>query len=761
MSNFNSEVRILHISDLHFGFWFDKDSWEDLSRYIVILKPHLLIITGDLVNSPSRYRLKQAKNRIEELIAKLNDPEVKVIIVPGNHDTRFWGIIPITRRWFLSFYFFFIAALSLIGYLLFNWLDNFALQILAVYLFLIAFFPLFSFAYFTNFETVFNKYIMKNRTRYPDLKIEIFPFDSATEALAGARGKIPKKQFVRVSDGSLTASPEAASFYRMAILHHHPLPIPYDDQHEPLMVVDNAGAFLNEISHNRIRLILHGHKHNKHFSRITINAEQHNEYEVAVLATGSATAGINSTHQFHLLKLDYLGNIEVIPYEAKAGGTFVSNPSFFIEKPISAAQRYYDKMVASIGHKCESAVFMSEINSDGDVYHRIEYHQLKVMRDSLKRLPRQVGIQSQHGHVEQFKAGILDNNSPERIQLNFAVQDLKKQEAIIEFGRDFEPKDEPISFFYHFHALNSCAMNTQHQYYFGDEDGTEHIGIKLGSTPPKELIIIVRFPEGFRFSGNPLLLVKDGADRRIAELERIYRNCLRYYPQINVVVTHIPYPVIDCFYYIEWHLLENPLQPAPPAIISGEIDDITTGLLAIYESRQTELKGLLDIIEKNARDSLGLEAKDEDPLDISLMVFESKERVLRIVAANFQLDDPRIKFKLNYGDGIAGRAYKMNKGRMFVKRLASQKHTPFYYYPLDGKPCLLEHIKDEVLISIPIRHPENAEAVYAILNIGSRKASTKLLNLKETKVFDETSEFFRAISITCYRSIRSIILAKR
>ncbi|WP_133137441.1 metallophosphoesterase family protein [Legionella rowbothamii] len=82
-------MRIIHISDLHFGMH-DPDIIEPFIEDLALLKPEIIIISGDLTQ---RARAEQFQ-QLSEFLQRLGAPQ---LIVPGNHD------IPMDNL-FLRFY---------------------------------------------------------------------------------------------------------------------------------------------------------------------------------------------------------------------------------------------------------------------------------------------------------------------------------------------------------------------------------------------------------------------------------------------------------------------------------------------------------------------------------------------------------------------------------------------------------------------------------------------------------------------------------
>src|SRR5664280_1649467 len=82
-------ILIAHLSDLHFGEGDSNAVWDALVTYINdTLKPHLVLVTGDVVNTPDAALFRRAKEQLDRLRPR-STPEDRYRLCPGNHD-RFW-----------------------------------------------------------------------------------------------------------------------------------------------------------------------------------------------------------------------------------------------------------------------------------------------------------------------------------------------------------------------------------------------------------------------------------------------------------------------------------------------------------------------------------------------------------------------------------------------------------------------------------------------------------------------------------------------
>ena len=92
----NVRARILQISDLHFGAGVGKGLKERVRQIVSEVCPDLLVVSGDLVNQPAPWLMKRAAAFVDSLRAACDKP-VRVMVVPGNHDYKFYGNVGLRR----------------------------------------------------------------------------------------------------------------------------------------------------------------------------------------------------------------------------------------------------------------------------------------------------------------------------------------------------------------------------------------------------------------------------------------------------------------------------------------------------------------------------------------------------------------------------------------------------------------------------------------------------------------------------------------
>ena len=78
-------VQLLHLADLHFGGFADIRQIEALGKMIPDLRPHAIVIAGDLSQRARHGELQRAR-----AFAQLARETAPVHLMPGNHDVQWW-----------------------------------------------------------------------------------------------------------------------------------------------------------------------------------------------------------------------------------------------------------------------------------------------------------------------------------------------------------------------------------------------------------------------------------------------------------------------------------------------------------------------------------------------------------------------------------------------------------------------------------------------------------------------------------------------
>lgn len=272
--------RILHISDLHFRYRFQQLKWTKLLEKARELEPDLVMITGDLVNTPWRWMLRRGSTRLDELdqwLAQSAEDKARreIWVIPGNHDTRITGLVPVGWLIYVALMCAAIGGLFwILGIIqppLPSWAHA-ATRTIAYGFFSIAIVAgVLRLCVGRDLKGYFGDNYLSEARISKRIPIGIVPFDSASEGVSWARGRVSNDSFSKFTT-RLPTEPHGRTVCWIAAVHHHPLPLPYDNQAEPMMAMDNAGEFLSQLSKRGVPLVLHGHIHHQNFSRINIGS---------------------------------------------------------------------------------------------------------------------------------------------------------------------------------------------------------------------------------------------------------------------------------------------------------------------------------------------------------------------------------------------------------------------------------------------------------------------------------------------------------
>lgn len=230
-------VRIAHLSDLHFGAAGVGHVWDLLTHHFADpeRRPHLVLLTGDLVNSPSDALFAAAYNAIESLCGF---GQIPYFVCAGNHDRHFWGNTTGWKVWRKKIER--VVASST------HFFDKFGGRV-------------------ANLQT-------PQIVPLGDWRVEVVGIDSSVEADHFARGFIP----LQVKQQLEGVGKDPGQFdLAIMLVHHHLMPVralEEERQGRLKSLVDltglvNAGSLVEAFANNHIDIALHGHEHVPNWAR--------------------------------------------------------------------------------------------------------------------------------------------------------------------------------------------------------------------------------------------------------------------------------------------------------------------------------------------------------------------------------------------------------------------------------------------------------------------------------------------------------------
>lgn len=315
-------ARIAHISDIHFGRDFNVEIWNKTRDEIAGFRPSIIIASGDFTDHPDPLLLLAAKSELEDLSARCG-ANTQLFIVPGNHDVLDFGNIPHpgSVTWFNRVMFRDTRSLrdNLQSRLKFKLGLNEETRRWANVPSLTRMNPSNWIWVGTRGDKCDGRLQSCDYRRagkqWPTQSIHdqtlIVCLDSNYSAIRQifATGSVARNQIDRIG---VTIPPSECPrcrarhgaagagdgiLLRIAVLHHHPMPIAVrdkslDDQRteaklEPFLILKNGADLIYELQRQRFDLILHGHKHRPQFARVELRADDSERYPILVLAAGS------------------------------------------------------------------------------------------------------------------------------------------------------------------------------------------------------------------------------------------------------------------------------------------------------------------------------------------------------------------------------------------------------------------------------------------------------------------------------------------
>ena len=682
-----NEFRILHISDLHFGAH-NAELRTTLRSSVEPLKPHLIIVTGDLADQPTAKNLNQAKALLTELqetcCSCASDDAPKVIVTPGNHDKMFLG--------------------------------NFMVL-----------------------SNTFGKVFKEPATSfyYRDEGIWVYAMDSARARIFGANGFVPDKSLAEFAVAYRELEKKHPDrfpnhVFKIIALHHHPLPVNESSRGADLqrwLTLMNAGALLGAALNHGVDLILHGHEHID--ARSAFRSSFGDEREVHVISAG-ATLKSGPMNFMNLVRIGRDREVQVDTYSTKTT-QFPKKPVVhLIRSSEEARDRAFDATVLDRGYYFGEIASTTILNGDGDSRRIIECDSLTIQTpDVAESHLSTVHLSATTGSID------LDYVSA-RARHGRALPDFKyaaKPDGTLELDLGHLAAASDYAFEYSWWAQNSFAMDeAQFELQYGKGPPPLEFTHFHVRDPIEELTLVMRFPEGFGAApgfnlqenlfacvfplDSPDLQKIDSARNALLEEELNRVKAVRYIESLNVAALRVHRPVLGQSYGIGWRV--------PPGRVSplGEEEGKVVELLLRWKKSWADSKrrffwktffgGLAKLVREE------LVAAWAGELELSLMMWDPSERKLGTVAVVvIENENAQPEFALNtdlellYGEGVAGRAFKNNRHVLWQKGAARLRESPDFYKRRAGGP------PHQFLICFPLRQPDSQP--FAVFCIGSTK----------------------------------------
>ncbi|HEU4374070.1 MAG TPA: metallophosphoesterase [Telluria sp.] len=665
---------VLHLSDLHFGLGFADGKWSQLIDIFKKEPPSLIVVTGDVVNHPSRSALKHANKQLDEMRAALVDAnhgqDIPLVIVPGNHDTRISGLVPLS--WLLASSVILAAAAAAMYSQSVDYRWCLAVLLLAAIPAAVRMFCT------NNLAKIFGKKLIVEPMPFHKLNLGIIPLDSSVARSCGAHGRV-RDDVARILNRTFGDDRNRNLFW-IAAVHHHPLPIPYDHAWEPTMLLKNAGTVLQNLVHHNIPLVLHGHKHHQHFSRLFLVDQTHGEREISVLSAGTATHKKQPTlkHSFNTITIDADHRARVAVYEAGSDGAFHLSPQFLVSSSEVYQKRRFEQYCS--GHPISASRLISTISIDelGGAIWAEEFSALAT-KLPIRNFPYDFEVACKTGHIFSGESK-ADNGPPANALIRYKDKHTVLSNVI--FNPDWQPGHAPFDYRLEYRILNFCALDSvqfENMYANGDENfygDIEHINYSVPTDiAVNEFLIHLKFPHSVPLPekiwfNNGIINGKnvDWLMSSNIELVRVH--------SASSVFVRINSPKPGALFQIKWKVAKG-AEDANKQQMACE-----SGLLAIdrkwLADYEAKIKLCLEEVRGVAEASFVKTCGEFKDYTIFVTVF-SYDKQFRTVKKSFGLGEDKMRGAgFRYGLGLPGLALKAKRlvfyDKNLIKRYKSIAH---------------------------------------------------------------------------------------
>ena len=737
-------ARIVQISDLHINAWGERSVLNQLKNLVHSLSPDLLIVSGDLVNHPIPRAMRRASRLIAELRARDSGPAIPALVLPGNHDYKFWGNVGLRRLTRVPFHLYFRETDIDLSRWSARWGKALKRSTQAIWPWSSA---------------------LKDRLEIhedPERGLLVVGFNSNTLSEMMAAGKVGDDNLQEFSQRieQWKGRNEVDGWFKIAVVHHHAAPIPFvktgtkERIQESFMVLYNAGTLLRALFDAGFQLVLHGHKHFAGFTRLRYANQPDEVRELAVAAAGSAGHDKPDDprgNQLHVIDLfeDETALLDSHFFDASVSRKDTSLS--YVLQDLAYVGRLRRKQLAE-KFRLTAAQTLKVVTVTIDGYSEIDlvYQSCRVLPGASKsnhpcfiHVPRPT-------YLRRVQA-ISTPRCPKFSDLKGDPQGLRMWKGTFEFGESFQEGSSPFDFGATFRIMNAHTLTPLEfrRHYSETREQWEYSTLQC-DLACDGLRSEVLFPEDFpmddlTFGAEVLYMPYPVSELDDFDAEQVLSHPLEAQRVDSWLrrngqrlILEVKDPVAGFLYRIRWRVEGGgPSAPEAPLktrmsvragkahlidLARGALEDDARSLRS-YRKLQEALENMVLFLKQ---ESILLSPGSQEMLDLSLLVFDEVTKRLRFVVINFAHPDTLFDAGFVSGEGCAGFAFEKTR-TVFYHPQADQSH--YFIQPKEWPDPRSKLIDQACMISVPWVHqdPDGHRVTVGTLNLGSRRPDSELL----------------------------------
>ena len=547
-----------------------------------------------------------------------------------------------------------------------------------------------------------------------------------TQSQISSLGESLEKEKTRIGD-------DWENYLRVALIHHHLAPFPNQSlEHKSYEATVDASAVLQFLTNHDFDLVLTGHKHQPHVSSYRFNGKE------IVIIGGPTVGGAASNECFRGIQfVDVISNhhgrriyVTDLPCGALPDKTDLEQKlELRQQKKADATLSANTARIAArkSGFRYRDVVSITSINEDGDGHRVVECEDLIITKQCNRMESHPIELPPTSGYLDMLRAEAMKTGHEVFVHKGISGGHGSKS-ATVELGFDpvlrKEGQEDTFSYKYEWFAVNGFALD---KLQFERKYGTLQTFLRniefthfIPVDPIERLTVIVQFPKDMKLSHPPTLRImrvdKNKQDTRTWDIDEEERDhltdirALRFFKSLNISALRLRAPKPGLSYGIQWKMPEAPNFCLPTSTLATLIEKLNNvpndAIKRSYRVLNLSRKKLLVGWQK--------------ALDVTFMLFNPAEHggFLKTIAAGVSsgasnTEDDMYKLSveskvvLEYGDGIAGRAFKANAIRIYQDTNTSgpkitdhdRKYEPKFYKPIPGT------ISHKHLIAFPVHLP--------------------------------------------------------